>query len=60
MSELDKNMYFGPISKKAKQFNSIGSEEISEGFNIIKGTAKKRPQEPIEYEIEIEEDELDI
>lgn len=60
MSELDKNTYWGNISKKARLFNKLDPEQIKDGIDAARGINNLKSRETIEYVVGIEDDELEM
>lgn len=58
MSGLDRNTYYGKISKTVKEFNKLDLNQVSDGIDNNRGINKTSLKEPIEYVVEPEELEM--
>lgn len=55
MSGLDRNTYYGKISKTVKEFDKLDLNQVRDGIDNTSGINKLRLKEPIEYVVELEE-----
>lgn len=48
------------ITDEQEKFNKLDPEQVKEGIDVAKGIDKPKSNEPIEYVVEIDEDELEM
>lgn len=48
------------ITEEQERFNKLDPEQVKDGIDIVKGINRPKSNEPIEYVVEVEDDELDI